>query len=212
MLSLIIETSSTKGLVAILENQKVLFCEEIPFGIRESKEIIPELVAALKHLDMSLNAITKIILGIGPGSFTGIRVGASIAKALSYAKNLPIYEVSSLKAFTPLQNGPFGVLLDAKSHGVLLQRGFKDPHSVQYEEKAYLFPLNQVSKQIEDLPYLICAQKKPLREKFQKNQLEVDLIELSPNPVQIYNEAMSGSDKSLSANEKLNLKYFDSTL
>jgi tRNA A37 threonylcarbamoyladenosine modification protein TsaB len=53
-----------------------------------------------------------IAVGIGPGSYTGIRVGAALAKTLAYGWNIPLLGFCSLKAFEPLP-----VLIDARMGG-----------------------------------------------------------------------------------------------
>ena len=53
----------------------------------------------MKEANISINQIDEIIVVNGPGSFTGIRIGLSIAKTMAYALNIDINTISSLKAY-----------------------------------------------------------------------------------------------------------------
>src|SRR5699024_3404058 len=52
----------------------------------------------LKKANIEPKDLTEIVVANGPGSYTGLRIGITTAKTLAYALNIPVYEVSSLKA------------------------------------------------------------------------------------------------------------------
>ena len=62
-----------------------------------NEELLPILDSFLEDNKISLNEINCIIMGIGPGSFTAIRIAFSTIKTICYAKNIPIIGVSSLE-------------------------------------------------------------------------------------------------------------------
>ncbi len=62
-----------------------------------------------------------IAIGTGPGSFTGIRVGVAIAKALAFGWDIPLVGFPSLLSFAPAE-APFAILADARSGGLYCQR------------------------------------------------------------------------------------------
>ena len=62
-----------------------------------------------------------IAVGTGPGSFTGVRVGVAIAKALAFGWEIPLLAFPSLLAFAP-REAPFAILADARSAGLYCQR------------------------------------------------------------------------------------------
>ncbi len=62
-------------------------------------EVLPLLNEMLKEKNITLKDFNRIIVVNGPGSFTGIRIGLTIAKTIAYALNIQIYIVSSLKAY-----------------------------------------------------------------------------------------------------------------
>lgn len=85
---LALDASSPKLSVALLEDERVL-----TESTHEAKagELLPEVLGPLESVD-------AIAVGLGPGSFTGLRVALAAAKALSYARRWPIAGASSLGA------------------------------------------------------------------------------------------------------------------
>ncbi|WP_295163275.1 tRNA (adenosine(37)-N6)-threonylcarbamoyltransferase complex dimerization subunit type 1 TsaB [uncultured Brachyspira sp.] len=63
-----------------------------------NEHLLPVLSSFLKNNNISLNDITHIALGIGPGSFTALRIEFSSVKTICYAKKIPIIGISSLDA------------------------------------------------------------------------------------------------------------------
>ena len=60
---------------------------------------MPMIASLFDDNNLNIKDLEKIIVVNGPGSFTGIRIGLSIAKTISYALNIPIKTISSLKAY-----------------------------------------------------------------------------------------------------------------
>jgi len=104
MKSLIIETSTESALLAVLENGRLLWEKHLLGGPALSKSLGLEIK---KILELIPPPFDQIILGSGPGSYTGIRVGAAMAQALSFGWKIPLYTVSSLTAFAPLHSRKF---------------------------------------------------------------------------------------------------------
>ncbi|MEW6027175.1 MAG: tRNA (adenosine(37)-N6)-threonylcarbamoyltransferase complex dimerization subunit type 1 TsaB [Planctomycetota bacterium] len=97
-----IETSSIQGGVAVLETERdsVILKKGITLrrGLVHGKLLIPALDKLLKQARWKKNQINLVVVDIGPGSYTGLRVGLAIAKTIAYALKTMIIGVSSLDA------------------------------------------------------------------------------------------------------------------
>lgn len=70
--------------------------EELPR--QHSQALLPFVNELLTEAGVSLNELDGIVVSQGPGSFTGVRIGASIAQGLAFSQNLPLVQVSTLAA------------------------------------------------------------------------------------------------------------------
>jgi tRNA threonylcarbamoyladenosine biosynthesis protein TsaB len=70
--------------------------ENVAGARRHAAELLPMIQSLLRRAGASLDDVTGIVLSDGPGSFTGLRVGASVAKALVQARGLPLWVAPSL--------------------------------------------------------------------------------------------------------------------
>lgn len=82
---------------------------------------------------IDLSKVTTIAVGIGPGTFTGTRIGVMFAKALGAALKLPVQGFCSLKRLPPPQIGAFQAISDAKSRGFYTLKGHFDGENLTYE-------------------------------------------------------------------------------
>lgn len=95
---LCIDTSSTLCSVAILEDTNLIKKIELNTGLTHSETLMPNIQKIFEECNMSLKDISLIVCDIGPGSFTGIRIGVATAKAFSDSLNIPCIGISSLEA------------------------------------------------------------------------------------------------------------------
>ena len=95
---LALETSSNICGISLVERNNILNIIDEPCH-REHNERLPVLIETMfKNCNVSLDDIEAIAVNIGPGSFTGLRIGLGFAKGIAYSKNLPIIPVPSLLA------------------------------------------------------------------------------------------------------------------
>jgi tRNA threonylcarbamoyl adenosine modification protein YeaZ len=97
-------------------------------GQRQSHELLPRITALLAANGSGVAAVSALAVGIGPGSFTGLRVGMSVAKGLAVALDRPIIGVASLLAW--LESEPDAVVAVARAgarDAYLLRRGEASP-------------------------------------------------------------------------------------
>ena len=118
MISLFLDTSTKYLCIGIAKDHKVIYKFQQEAIKKQSELTIPFLQKALAEVNISLNDIDEVNVTIGPGSFTGIRIGMCIAKVLASMKNIPLKAISSLNAYASL--GRKIVILDAKAKRVYL--------------------------------------------------------------------------------------------
>ena len=98
---LAIETSGTQGSVAIFDGQTLRFKRILgATGTRHAQTLPAEVAAALAHCDLQPRDIRSVAVSIGPGSFTGLRVGLTFAKTFVWLNNARLVAVDTLRAVT----------------------------------------------------------------------------------------------------------------
>jgi len=96
---LYLETSSKNCSVAISDDEKLLcVCEEVSENYKQSESLHSFVEWALEGAEISLKDLDAICLGKGPGSYTGLRIGAASAKGFCYGLNIPLMAVNSLES------------------------------------------------------------------------------------------------------------------
>jgi tRNA threonylcarbamoyladenosine biosynthesis protein TsaB len=117
MISLIIDTSCEKPFVSIAENSIPILNFFLPSGPQCSRHLMPCLEESFLRLKLSVNDLAYIAVATGPGSYTGIRVGAAAAKGLSAYHGIPLVAFSALEAYIPDHEGLFASVMDARTGG-----------------------------------------------------------------------------------------------
>ncbi len=143
MKTLYIETSTEKSFIAI-EDENTFLSIPLLGGPELSKKLGYEVSKLLKDNNFRPD---QIAIGKGPGSLTGVRVGAALGKALSFGWGIPLIEFCTLKTFMPTGNGPVAILIDARMAGihVLIKEG----------EVPQLLSPEEVIELIKDIPLLL---------------------------------------------------------
>lgn len=116
MRSLFINTSSFYMSLAILEDGKLLYKKEEEILVDMASKIIPEIELSFNNVSFGLEDIDKIFVVNGPGSFTGVRVGVTVAKTIAWALKKDVIPLSSLQllATTPVETDNVISVIDAR--------------------------------------------------------------------------------------------------
>jgi tRNA threonylcarbamoyl adenosine modification protein YeaZ len=100
MNSLVIDTATDRTSCALFINDELAFYE-FHDGATEHAEALPKLVA---NALLESNQIDQVIVGMGPGPFTGLRVGIVFAQTFAKARNIPCLGVCSLDGISVSEN------------------------------------------------------------------------------------------------------------
>ena len=115
---LFIDTATKYLCIGIAKDEKVIYKFQQEAIKKQSELTIPFLQKALKDNNIEVKDIDEVTVTIGPGSFTGIRIGMCVAKVLASLNNIPLKAISSLNSYASL--GKKIVILDAKAKRVYL--------------------------------------------------------------------------------------------
>ncbi len=121
MKTLVIDTSLTTATVAIGENEKVICCKSLNSKNKHSKTLLPLIKKMLDESKIKPKEIEHVVCGIGPGSFTGIRIGIATAKGVAYSNNTKVTYVTSLEGLALNLKGSKKIIIpiiDAKRRNV----------------------------------------------------------------------------------------------
>jgi tRNA threonylcarbamoyladenosine biosynthesis protein TsaB len=115
---LAIETSTMLGGIAVADDSAGLIAEvRLNVKSTHSERLMTEISHVLQQSGLTAHDIDIFGVAIGPGSFTGLRIGLSTAKGFSYATGKPIVSVPTLEAFAwnfPYCRHPVCIMLDAR--------------------------------------------------------------------------------------------------
>jgi tRNA threonylcarbamoyl adenosine modification protein YeaZ len=142
MKSLLLETSSNRSCLLLSQDGAPLSYLPLAGGEELSKTLgqrIQEELSLFPGFQPD-----HITVGTGPGSYTGIRVGVAMAKALAFGWSIPLAGFCSLQAFLPRECGPFAVLFDARMGGVYMLKGLRTETGTSFEEPLRI-PLSEAT-------------------------------------------------------------------
>lgn len=90
--------SSTHACTVALQVDHAIQSFHVIAPMQQTKLLLPKIEEILKSVNLQVRDLDAIVYGCGPGSFTGIRLAASVAQGLAFAADLPIIPISSLAA------------------------------------------------------------------------------------------------------------------
>ena len=100
MNSLIISTYNEKIIIGLLKDGKELSKKEKESHKGHSEFLVPTIDEILKENNLVPQDLNEIIVISGPGSFTGVRLGITVAKTLAYTLDIPIKTITSIEAIS----------------------------------------------------------------------------------------------------------------
>lgn len=97
MICLFFDTSSDLLKVSLIKDNKIIFDKELHTKNDHSSYLVPTIDEAFKSNNIDFKELDEIIVGNGPGSFTGTRISIAVAKTYAFSFNIPVYMISSLE-------------------------------------------------------------------------------------------------------------------
>ena len=115
---LAIDTSTSRSCVAIIEDSRVLYS-----GFRDGATAHGPSLPALVQEALSVSDVDEVVVGMGPGPFTGLRVGIAFAQSFALAREIPVRGVCSLDAIAAqVREKDFIITVDARRKEVYWER------------------------------------------------------------------------------------------
>jgi tRNA threonylcarbamoyl adenosine modification protein YeaZ len=118
---LILETSG-RSRVGVAVGGAVAAAEDLPAGRQQNRHLLPTVERLLRDCGLTPRSLTHVAVGIGPGSYTGLRVGLTAAKTLAYALGCSLVAVPTFAAVAADVPGTVDVIGDALQGTIYVQR------------------------------------------------------------------------------------------
>ncbi|HET6248817.1 MAG TPA: tRNA (adenosine(37)-N6)-threonylcarbamoyltransferase complex dimerization subunit type 1 TsaB [Tepidisphaeraceae bacterium] len=168
--ALAIETSGRLGSVAICEDGQVIAEDVFAHGLKHAAEMVPRIDALVRAAGWKPADIREIYVSAGPGSFTGLRIGITLAKTLAFATGAKIAAVSSVEVLAynaPPEARDVLIVLDAKREQIFTAQLHRDADAAPWAivEPAHLDSLAAMLSRAPRPIYLI-GEGIPFHEKF----------------------------------------------
>lgn len=112
-----IETATAVNSIAIIDENTILSEHTINPVESHNRHLLENIDHSLKTANLSIRDIDAVAVSVGPGSFTGIRIGISTAKSLAWASNIPLVGIPTLDALAsrlPFTDHHICPILDAR--------------------------------------------------------------------------------------------------
>jgi tRNA threonylcarbamoyladenosine biosynthesis protein TsaB len=120
---LALETSTLAGSAALLDGRRIVGESRLDIALTHSERLMAMIDRLLQDCGWPVTDLEALAVSMGPGSFTGLRVGVATAKGLALALDLPVAPVATLDALAsnlPFADAPVCPLLDARKGEVYL--------------------------------------------------------------------------------------------
>lgn len=131
MLLLALDTATPAVTVALHDGSSVVAASSQVDARRHGELLLPAVDRVLADAGLRLDAVTGIVVGVGPGPYTGLRVGLMTADTFGLALGVPVYGVCTLDGLaheSGIEGGPFVVATDARRKEVYWAR-YADPRT-----------------------------------------------------------------------------------
>lgn len=193
---LIIETATARALIALCDHHKVLAKKELQLALASSGDLEPSLQQLLHDAHILPKDLEFVAVGQGPGSYTGLRVAAASAKAISIGCSIPLVGISSLKGFVPPADflGSYLAAVDAKIGGVYVLAAEKTKDGITFFGKEKLLPFHEFVEALKLCPFIATPAWEPIAKRLE-GSFKPQVFETSPSAEQLFLESQAKFSK-----------------
>jgi tRNA threonylcarbamoyladenosine biosynthesis protein TsaB len=146
--SLALETSGRVGSIALVDGDEIRVEELFQHGLQNAAQILPVIDRLTRAQNWSPRDIEQVLVSVGPGSFTGLRIGVTLAKTLALATGVKIVAVPTVRVLAenaPLDATNLIIVLDAKRDQIFTARFARHDGRWCEEESAHVDSLAQMA-------------------------------------------------------------------
>ena len=176
MYSLILDSSTKILYVCLMNNNDIIFEKYLEGKNDHAKNIVSSVDDALKAANITSSQLDEIICGVGPGSYTGVRMAVTVCKMLAVFMKKPLYKISTLKLMSSGSSGitlatidarrgnAFAQIIDINNNKVILDEALYsylelDSYNIDSKVKEDSFKVNPVyvlnNKELVNEPHLL---------------------------------------------------------
>ncbi|MBR0283754.1 MAG: tRNA (adenosine(37)-N6)-threonylcarbamoyltransferase complex dimerization subunit type 1 TsaB [Selenomonadaceae bacterium] len=152
---LAIDTSTQVSSVAVVSDGKLAAELTMQAKLTHSETLLPHIEEVLGMANQKKEELEGIAVSLGPGSFTGLRIGLATAKAMAYALQLPIVGVPTLRALAwhfPVEGFQLLPMIDAQKGNVYVERYMWEHGKLLKKTEVQVLPVEDVIRRTEELP------------------------------------------------------------
>ncbi|MGG5254744.1 tRNA (adenosine(37)-N6)-threonylcarbamoyltransferase complex dimerization subunit type 1 TsaB [Neobacillus sp. SM06] len=196
MTILAIDTSNNPLGVALVEEDKVLGEYITNLKKNHSIRIMPAIQTLMNECEKEPKDLTKIVVAKGPGSYTGVRIGVTIAKTLAWSLNIPLVGVSSLEILAAgtgrYFNGSVSPLFDARRGQVYTGLYRYENHLVKTARNDQILLLANWVEELKSIPQQILfvgsdveMHRKTIEDVLGSKSVFAEMTEHNPRPSEL---------------------------
>ena len=111
MIILAFDSTAKAASVAVCDDDKLLALYNIDNGLTQSELLLPMAENMLKSLKLTFSDVDLLACAVGPGSFTGVRIGVALVKGIAFGRNIPCVAVSTLDELAENLAGLDGIIV-----------------------------------------------------------------------------------------------------
>ena len=151
---LALDTSSNVASIAILEDHKLLAEYLLNNKKTHSRKLMPAITRIFKDIELVPQDIDIFAVSVGPGSFTGLRIGVTVAKSLAYSLNKPVVGVNTLDALANnvfINDSAICPIIDARNEQVYTAIYLRNNKNIERTSEYMGINIHKLLKDVKNL-------------------------------------------------------------